>query len=48
AISLGISSDEVTRRGWNQHKMDRLTRAGADLMVADFSYAAELVDALVE
>jgi phosphoglycolate phosphatase-like HAD superfamily hydrolase len=48
AISLGIASNEVTRRGWNQHKMDRLTRAGADLMVADFTYAAELVDALVE
>lgn len=44
AISLGIASDEVARRGWNEHKIERLTRAGADLLVADFANAVELVN----
>ncbi len=39
AISLAIASDEVNRSGWNQHKVERLTRAGADLLVADFLHA---------
>jgi phosphoglycolate phosphatase-like HAD superfamily hydrolase len=47
AIALGIASDEVARRGWNQHKIERLTRAGADLLIADFSCSTELVDLLI-
>lgn len=46
AVALGVASDEVARRGWNEHKVERLSRAGADLLVADFSRAAELVKLL--
>jgi phosphoglycolate phosphatase-like HAD superfamily hydrolase len=47
AISLGVASDEVVHSGWNEHKMERLTRAGADLLVADFAHSSELVKILV-
>jgi phosphoglycolate phosphatase-like HAD superfamily hydrolase len=47
AISLGVASDEVVRSGWNEHKMERLTRAGADLLVADFAHSSELIKILV-
>jgi phosphoglycolate phosphatase-like HAD superfamily hydrolase len=47
AISLGVASDEVMRRGWNEHKMERLSRAGADLLVADFAHSSELIQGLV-
>jgi phosphoglycolate phosphatase-like HAD superfamily hydrolase len=43
AVTLGVATDEVARLGWNPHKTDRLTRAGADLLVADFSRAGDLV-----
>jgi phosphoglycolate phosphatase-like HAD superfamily hydrolase len=46
AIPLGVASDEVARRGWNPHKIDRLKGAGAGLLVADFTHFAELVDLL--
>jgi len=42
AIALGVASDEVARSGWNPRKIERLTRAGADALVPDFSQAAEL------
>jgi phosphoglycolate phosphatase-like HAD superfamily hydrolase len=44
AITLGVASDEVARQGWNERKVERLTAAGADLLVADFSHAQELLD----
>ena len=47
AISLGVASDEVVHRGWNEHKVERLTRAGADLLVADFTHSSELIDLLI-
>jgi phosphoglycolate phosphatase-like HAD superfamily hydrolase len=47
AIALGVASDEVIHHGWNEHKVERLTRAGADLLVADFVHSAELIDLLV-
>jgi phosphoglycolate phosphatase-like HAD superfamily hydrolase len=47
AVTLGVASDEVVRNGWNEHKMERLTRAGADLLVADFVHSSELIKALV-
>lgn len=47
AIALGMASDEVQRRGWNTHKIERLTRAGADLLIPDFSCSSELVGLLV-
>jgi phosphoglycolate phosphatase-like HAD superfamily hydrolase len=47
AVTLGVASDEVARNGWNAHKMERLTRAGADLLVADFAHSSELINLLV-
>ena len=37
AIALGVASDEVERSGWNEHKIARLVKAGADLLIPDFS-----------
>jgi phosphoglycolate phosphatase-like HAD superfamily hydrolase len=47
AITLGVASDEVAHHGWNEHKVERLTRAGADLLVADFTHSEELIHLLV-
>ncbi|MGD0005983.1 MAG: HAD family hydrolase [Anaerolineaceae bacterium] len=47
SITLGVASDEVVRSGWNEHKIERLTRAGADLLVADFAHSSELIKILV-
>jgi len=47
AISLGVASDEVVHSGWNEHKLERLTRAGADLLVPDFAHSSELIKILV-
>lgn len=46
ALAIGIASDEVARSGWNDHKIERLRRAGADLLVPDFAHAAELAELL--
>jgi rfaE bifunctional protein kinase chain/domain len=35
--TIGVASDEVRRFGWNLRKRTRLIRAGADLVVPDFS-----------
>jgi phosphoglycolate phosphatase-like HAD superfamily hydrolase len=43
AIALGVASDEVNRRGWNEHKVPRLIKAGADLLVSDFRQAEALI-----
>jgi len=42
AVTLGVASDEVRRRGLNARKRERLLRAGADILVPDFSAAREL------
>lgn len=47
ALSLGVASEEIAHHGWNEHKTERLTRAGADLLVADFAHSAELINLLV-
>lgn len=47
ALSLGVASDEVLRSGWNQDKIARLTRAGADFLVADFEHFTQLVETFV-
>ncbi len=41
-LAVGIASDEVRRFGLNPAKRSRLIRAGADLIVPDFSQAAAL------
>jgi phosphoglycolate phosphatase len=46
AIALGVASDEVKRTGWNPHKIQRLTAAGADLLVPDFGRWNSLLDFL--
>lgn len=48
AIALGMATDEVARRGWNPHKVRRLTGAGADLLAPDFSRVGALLDILFD
>jgi phosphoglycolate phosphatase-like HAD superfamily hydrolase len=48
AVTLGVAADEVARRGWNPRKVDRLTQAGAVLLVADFCRAADLAALLCD
>jgi bifunctional ADP-heptose synthase (sugar kinase/adenylyltransferase)/phosphoglycolate phosphatase-like HAD superfamily hydrolase len=36
-LCIGVASDEVRRFGWNWKKRSRVIRAGADLVVPDFS-----------
>lgn len=43
-VSVGVCSDELRGYGWNEEKVERLTKAGADILVSDFSE----VDALLE
>jgi phosphoglycolate phosphatase-like HAD superfamily hydrolase len=47
AISLGVASDEIHRSGWNLLKIPRLTNAGVDLIVPDFTHAQDLLRLLV-
>lgn len=44
--AVGVASDEVRRFGWNMRKRARLIRAGADLVVPDFSQWKSLCRAL--
>jgi rfaE bifunctional protein kinase chain/domain len=45
-LSIGVASDEVRRFGWNYSKRSRLIRAGATLIVPDFSQLNLLLQAL--
>jgi hypothetical protein len=47
-LTLGVASNEVMRMGWNPRKVERLINAGADLLVADFSQSAQLLEFLFE
>ena len=40
---IGVASDEVRGFGWNWEKRSRLIRAGADLVVPDFSQLPALL-----
>ncbi|MBN1506925.1 MAG: hypothetical protein JW955_08765 [Sedimentisphaerales bacterium] len=42
-LAIGIASDEVRRHGLNVDKRDRLVKAGAHVIVPDFSQASELL-----
>ncbi len=44
--AVGVASDELRRFGVNMRKRARLIRAGADLVVPDFSQGTALLDAL--
>jgi len=43
AVTLGVASDEVRRRGLNAHKRERLIKGGADFLVPDFTAADALM-----
>jgi rfaE bifunctional protein kinase chain/domain len=45
-FSIGVASDEVRRSGWNMAKRSRLIRAGANLIVPDFSQIPALLKAM--
>jgi phosphoglycolate phosphatase-like HAD superfamily hydrolase len=42
-ITIGVASNEIKRYGLNQKKRTRLIKAGADIIVPDFSQSAELL-----
>lgn len=46
AFAVGVASDEVRRHGLNVRKRERLVKAGAHLIVPDFSQLDALLDAL--
>jgi len=46
AVAVGVASDDVRRHGLNPAKRDRLLRAGADLIIPDFTVAGELLGLL--
>ena len=43
AIAIGIASNEVTGCGWEPRKIERLTKAGCDLLMPDFRHGRELL-----
>jgi len=43
AIALGVASDEVKRHGLNPRKRKRLVKAGADIIIPDFTKNNELI-----
>ena len=45
-MAIGIASDELRRYGLNSGKRSRLIRAGADIIVPDFSQCAALLSLL--
>jgi hypothetical protein len=45
-LAIGVASDEVRRFGLNPAKRARLIRAGADLIIPDFSQAPALLRTL--
>jgi rfaE bifunctional protein kinase chain/domain len=45
-LTVGVASDELRRFGWNMRKRARLIRAGADLVVPDFSQWRRLLGLL--
>jgi len=45
-IAVGVASDEKRGHGWDEHKRQRLLRAGADILVPDFAEAAKLTQYL--
>lgn len=45
-VALGIASNETTGFGWDEHKRQRLLKAGADILIPDFGEADKLVQYL--
>ncbi len=46
-IAIGIASDEVKRYGLNQEKRTRLIKAGAQIIIPDFSQSDKLLELLL-
>jgi len=44
--SIGVATDEVRRKGVNKIKLERLTEAGASMIIPDFSEAGKLIEFL--
>lgn len=42
-VSVGVCSDELRGHGWSEEKRERLTRAGADILIPDFGEWEALV-----
>ena len=47
-ITVGVASDEVKGEGWDEHKRTRLIKAGADIMIPDFSEMEKLIAYLMK
>ncbi len=45
-VAIGVASDEVRGHGWDLPKRERLLKAGADILVADFQDGAALIEYL--
>ena len=45
-VALGVCSNEKTGRGWDEEKIERLTKAGADILIPDFGEIDALMDYL--
>jgi rfaE bifunctional protein kinase chain/domain len=45
-LSIGVASDEVRGSGWNLVKRSRLVKAGANLIIPDFSQLAALLEVM--
>lgn len=43
ALAVGVASDEERRRGWNSRKIERLSAAGAHILIPDFSSGEDLL-----
>ncbi|MBC8183931.1 HAD hydrolase-like protein [candidate division KSB1 bacterium] len=46
AIAVGVASDEVKGHGWNEAKIDRLTKANCDILIPDFNEGDKLLNYL--
>ena len=45
-ITIGVASTELRRYGLNESKRTRLIKAGADVIIPDFSQISQLLDLL--
>ncbi len=45
-LTIGVASNELRRYGLNENKRARLIRAGADIIIPDFSQISQLLDLL--
>lgn len=45
-VSVGVCSDELRGHGWSEEKRERLTKAGADILVPDFGEHDALMEYL--